>query len=77
MITEFMKITSKGQVTIPIEVRKFLQSDVIAFEIADDQVIIRPIISMAGSLREYNRNVTSYKKAREKAWSEATNDWKK
>jgi len=37
------KLTSKGQVTVPLEVRNILGSDYIVFEIIDGQVVIKPV----------------------------------
>ena len=45
------KITKKGQVTIPLKVRKKLNSEIIEFSVIEDQVIIRPVKSVAGSLK--------------------------
>ena len=37
------KLTSKGQVTVPVEVRNILGSDYIVFEIKDGEVVIKPV----------------------------------
>jgi bifunctional DNA-binding transcriptional regulator/antitoxin component of YhaV-PrlF toxin-antitoxin module len=37
------KLTSKGQVTVPLEIRNILGSDYIVFEIIDGQVVIKPV----------------------------------
>lgn len=47
------KVTSKGQVTIPKEIRDRLDSEVIEFEIEGDRVIIRPVRKIAGVLKRY------------------------
>ena len=47
------KVTSKGQVTIPKEIRDHLDSEVIEFEIEGDRVIIRPVRKIAGVLKRY------------------------
>jgi len=65
------KITQKGQVTIPRRIRDKLKSEVIEFAIVKDQVVIRPLQSVAGSLRAYGRKESiHFKEAREKAWEE-------
>lgn len=65
------KITQKGQVTIPRKIRDKLGSEVVEFDIVKGQIIIRPIISIAGSLRDYaEKESMPFKKAREKAWDE-------
>ena len=55
-----MKITSKGQVTIPHPLRmKFglLPNTEVAFEEADDCVLIRPTISKRAQIEERLRKV--------------------
>jgi AbrB family looped-hinge helix DNA binding protein len=69
------KITKKGQVTIPLKVRKKLNSEIIEFAVIEDQVIIRPVKSVAGSLKEYaKRDSLPFKEAREKAWAEVVEE---
>jgi len=66
------KITKKGQVTIPRKIRDKLESEVIQFDIVDDNVVIRPVKSVAGSLSSYaKKGLIPFKEAREKAWEEA------
>jgi len=65
-----VKITKKGQVTIPKKIREKLKSDIIAFEVEDGKVVVKPIKSVAGSLQKYARRDIPYKEAREKAWDE-------
>jgi len=65
------KITRKGQVTIPQRIRDKLNSEIIQFEIVDDNVLIRPVKSVAGSLSSYaKKRLLPFKEAREKAWGE-------
>jgi AbrB family looped-hinge helix DNA binding protein len=47
------KVTSKGQVTIPKEIRDRLDSEMIEFEIEGERVIIRPVRKIAGVLKRY------------------------
>lgn len=76
-----MKITRKGQVTIPHQIREKLGSEVIEFDIVNDQVIIKPQTSVAGSLSAYGKKESiTFKEARERAWAEisrqfVTSDW--
>ena len=65
------KITKKGQVTIPQKIREKLNSEVIQFDIVEDDVIVRPVKSVAGSLSSYaKKGLMPFKEAREKAWEE-------
>jgi AbrB family looped-hinge helix DNA binding protein len=69
------KITKKGQVTIPQKIREKLNSQVIQFDIVEDDVVIRPVKSVAGSLSSYaKKGLIPYKQAREKAWEEAVRE---
>ncbi len=65
------KVTEKGQVTIPRKIRDKLNSEIIEFEIVDDAVLIRPVRSVAGSLRAHSRKEPHpFAKEREEAWAE-------
>ena len=70
-----MKITRKGQVTIPQRIREKLGTELIEFDIVDDQVIIRPQTSVAGSLSAYGKKESiPFTEAREKAWDEISRE---
>jgi AbrB family looped-hinge helix DNA binding protein len=69
-----VKITKKGQVTIPKEIRERLKSNTVYFEITDDTVTVKAVRDAGGALAEYARNVkpgTPMEKIKEKAWEEA------
>ena len=71
------KITRKGQVTIPKDIRKRLNADMVYFEVQDDTVIVRPVRDAARSLSAYSKNVkpgTSIKDMKEMAWKEAVHE---
>ncbi len=69
------KITKKGQVTIPRKIRERLDSQVIEFAIVGNNIVIRPVKSVAGSLRSYSKKgAVAFKEAREKAWDEAVRE---
>lgn len=77
MAIEAVKITKKGQVTIPKEIRERLRATVVYFEVIDDVVVVRPVRDAAGCLSEYADNVnrdTSMKQRKDKAWEEAVHD---
>jgi AbrB family looped-hinge helix DNA binding protein len=70
-----VKITQKGQVTIPRKIREKLGSEVIEFNIVKDQIIIRPLASVAGSLSAYGKKESiPFTEAREKAWDEISRE---
>jgi AbrB family looped-hinge helix DNA binding protein len=77
MTTAAVKITQKGQVTIPKEIREKLKANAVYFEVENDTVMVRPVRDAAGSLREYAGNVklgVSMKQMKDKAWEEAVRE---
>ena len=70
------KITRKGQVTIPRKIREKLNSEVIEFDVMEDNnVVLRPVKSVAGSLKSYaKREVGSFKEIREIAWEKGVRE---
>ena len=48
-----VKITSKGQITIPARLRKKLGSDLVEVEMVGNEIIIRPVRKPGGALRKY------------------------
>ena len=74
MTTAAVKITRKGQVTIPKEIREKLKASTVYFEVEDDIVMVKPVRDAAGSLREYAGNVkqgASMRQMKDKAWEVA------
>ena len=66
------KVTSKGQVTIPKEIRDYLDSQVVEFEIENDKVIIQAVKRVAGELKGYaNLDLIPQEKT---AWKKAVKD---
>ena len=77
MITESIKITQKGQVTIPKEIRSRLQATSVYFEVINDDIVIRPVKDAAGSLSEFAKNAKpgmSIREMKNMAWEEAVNE---
>ena len=68
------KITSKGQVTIPKKIRDFLSSEIVEFKIEKNDVIVRPVKSVGGSLKRYAKGKQSLQKIRDKVWQEVVNE---
>jgi len=69
------KITQKGQITIPRKIRDKLGSEVVEFDIVKGQVIIRPLMSVAGSLSGYaKKDSIPFQEVRERAWEEITRE---
>lgn len=77
MTTAAVKITRKGQVTIPKEIRDKLKANAVYFEVEDDTVMVKPVRDAAGSLREYAGNVkpgASMRQMKDKAWEGAVRE---
>ena len=71
MTTAAVKITRKGQVTIPKEIREKLNANSVYFEVEDDIVLVKPVRDAAGSLSEYAGNVkprVSMRQMKDRAW---------
>jgi AbrB family looped-hinge helix DNA binding protein len=52
-MTYTAKVTSKGQVTIPKEVREALASDIVEFDIGEGRIEIRAVPRVGGKLQQY------------------------
>ncbi|MFI5296021.1 MAG: AbrB/MazE/SpoVT family DNA-binding domain-containing protein [Thermodesulfovibrionales bacterium] len=77
MTTAAVKITSKGQVTIPKEIREKLKANSVYFEVEDDTVMVRPVRDAAGSLSAYagkGKPGVSMKQMKERAWEVAVRE---
>jgi len=71
-------ITSKGQITIPREARKILDSKTVEIEVVGNTVVLRPVKSIAGELARYaqGREPAAMGKVREKVWNEVAREKK-
>jgi AbrB family looped-hinge helix DNA binding protein len=77
MTTAAVKITRKGQVTIPKEIREKLNANSVYFEVEDDIVLVKPVRDAAGSLNEYAGNVKpglSMRQMKDRAWEVAVRE---
>ena len=65
-------ITSKGQITIPREIRNILDSKTVEINVADGEVRIRPVRSVAGALAKYaeGKEAAPFSKVRDQVWEE-------
>ena len=63
------KITDKGQVTIPRQIRDLLGSRHVEFVVEKEQVILRPVPTARGSLSDYA--APSLREREEGAWPRA------
>jgi AbrB family looped-hinge helix DNA binding protein len=79
-IRKTLKISSKGQITLPKAVRDLLREDIVVIVSDDKGVRIEPLSRVAGSLKRYAKNAPkglSWKEMRELAWDrEIADEWK-
>lgn len=71
------KISSKGQVTLPRQVRQVLKTNVVEFEIVNGKVLISPVQSVAGALAGYASGEVSLDNVRNKVWQEVADERRK
>ena len=77
MSTATVRITSKGQITIPKKIRDLLNAEVISFSVQGGSVIVKPVRDAAGTLHKYagnNKSGAEFKKLKEKAWEAAARE---
>jgi AbrB family looped-hinge helix DNA binding protein len=77
MSTNAVKITKKGQVTIPKEIRERLKATAVYFEVINEDIMVRAVRDAAGSLSKYAGNVNpgvSIKQMKDQAWEEAVHE---
>jgi AbrB family looped-hinge helix DNA binding protein len=77
MTTGAVKITKKGQVTIPKEIRSRLKTNTVYFEVINDTVVVKAVRDAAGSLSDYAKNAkpgVSMKQMKDRAWEEAVRE---
>lgn len=63
-------ITSKGQLTLPRDVRKALGTNTVELKVDGEMVVLLPIRSIAGALGKYAGGKEPFEKVREMVWEE-------
>ena len=74
MLAKAVKITKKGQVTIPKNIRDRLDATLVYFEVVEGQIVLRAVKDAGGSLSKYAANAKSgetMEQMKEEAWEEA------
>jgi AbrB family looped-hinge helix DNA binding protein len=67
-------ITSKGQITIPRMARMALKGTTVEIEIRGEEVILRPVQSVAGALSAYAGGKEGLTEIRGKVWQEVADE---
>ena len=66
------KITSKGQITIPKDIRARLNTDVVEFEVKNGEILLRPVRSVSGSLSSFAKGYIPLDRIRDQVWQEGS-----
>ena len=74
MIAKVVKVSKKGQITLPREVREGLGTEVVRIIAEGEDVRIEPVKDLGGSLKRYASKYVPMEQAREKAWAEAVSE---
>ena len=72
MVVKTVKVSRKGQITLPKEIREALGSGVLRLILEDRRVIIEPVEDLAGSLKKYAQ--TKRKFSKEEMWAEVVRE---
>lgn len=70
-LAKTVKVSSKGQITLPRKVREALGTEYVRIVLVDSHVHIEPVREPAGMLSHHARRRIDPAKARDIAWSEA------
>ena len=74
ILEKTIKISSKGQITLPKQARERLKTDVVRIVVEEDGVRIEPVKELAGNLSQYAKPFVSHKEARDRAWAETVRE---
>lgn len=67
-VVKTAKVSSKGQITLPRDVRRALGTDFVRIVSENGSVRIEPVNDVAGSLAHYAKKRVAFRVARVKAW---------
>jgi len=70
------KLTSKGQISLPSKIRRGLATDIFEVTMEGNCIVLRPVQSVAGALRQYGKGSSDFRDVREKVWEEVVNEKK-
>ncbi|RMG58783.1 MAG: AbrB/MazE/SpoVT family DNA-binding domain-containing protein [Deltaproteobacteria bacterium] len=73
-MSKALKISRKGQVTIPKKFRKLLGTDVVEMEYVNGNVVIKPVKSVAGALSSYAGKFAPFDQVRDKVWKQVADE---
>lgn len=70
-VERVVKVSPKGQITLPRGVRELLHSDTVRIVADEDTIRIEPVRDLAGSLSRYALPSVSPDQEKDTAWTEA------
>lgn len=71
---KIVKVSPKGQITLPRGLREKLHSDVVRLVADEEAIRIEPVRELAASLSQYATSSLTAEEAREAAWTEAVRE---
>jgi len=71
-----VKISSKGQVTIPKKFREFLGTNLIRFKVIEGRIVIEPVKDVGGIFKKYVKKSLPFEKERELAWQKVADEYR-
>ncbi len=71
-----VKITSKGQVTIPKKMRELLGTNVVCFRVVEGKIILEPVRDVGGIFKNYVKKTLSHEEEREIAWQKVADAYR-
>jgi len=71
-----VKITSRGQVTIPKKIRELLGTNVVRFRVIEGKVVLEPVRDVGGIFKKYVRKPLLHEKEREIAWQKVADEYR-
>ncbi len=71
-----VKITSKGQVTIPKKIRELLGTNMVRFKVIEGKIILEPVRDVGGIFKKYVKKSLSHEKEREIAWQKVADEYR-
>jgi AbrB family looped-hinge helix DNA binding protein len=78
MMRYTVKVTRKGQITVPKAIREFLGTDTLEMGMREGEVVIRPLSSVVGALRRYMKDgIPDKSRVWEEALKEKTRKWRR
>ncbi len=71
-----VKISSKGQVTIPKKFREFLGTKLVRFKMVKGKLVLEPVKDLGGIFKNYAKKEISYEKQRDIAWKKVADEYR-